>query len=152
MNDSLSQSVAHVLPSIDSTDNMVHLLLTDKFFATVITAAIDSGQLNYKVTPDQVNLIYAYSRYLCMYTCIHIHSHIYMYIYVYTYIVLYTYACIVFFLLRTYHVYYSDLSLQYLKNISAKHYLVTYCYANLVMSIFFSCSRKQILNLPRSKI
>ena len=61
MNDSLSQSVAHELPNIENTDYMIHLLLTDKFFATVITAAIRSGRLNYKVTPDQVNVNCAYA-------------------------------------------------------------------------------------------
>ena len=44
------------LPVVESKDKMIHLLLTDKFFVTAITAAIHSGLLNYKVTPDQVNL------------------------------------------------------------------------------------------------
>ena len=58
--DSLSQSVVHVLPAVESKDKMIHLLLTDKLFATGITAAIHSDLLNYKITPDKVNLNYIY--------------------------------------------------------------------------------------------
>ena len=53
--DSLSQSVVHVLPAIESTDNMIHLLLTDKLFATGVMDAINCGLLNYTITPDKVN-------------------------------------------------------------------------------------------------
>ena len=34
---------------------MIHLLLTDKFFVTAVTAIINSGLLKHKITPDQVN-------------------------------------------------------------------------------------------------
>ena len=44
------------LPTIESTNKMMHLLLTDKFFATVVTAVIHSGRLHHRITPDQVNL------------------------------------------------------------------------------------------------
>ena len=49
------QSAVHVLPAIENTDQMIHLLFTDKLFATALTEAIHSGLLNYKITPDQVN-------------------------------------------------------------------------------------------------
>ena len=48
------------LPAIESKDKMMHLLLTDKFFATAITATIHSGLLNYKVTPDLVIIAIKY--------------------------------------------------------------------------------------------
>ena len=54
--DSLSQSAVRMLPVVERTDDMIYLLLTDKLFVTAITAAIHSGLLNYKITPDQVNL------------------------------------------------------------------------------------------------
>ena len=43
-----------MLPAVESTDNMVHLLLTDKLFATAVMAAIHSDLLHQKITPDQV--------------------------------------------------------------------------------------------------
>ena len=49
------QSVVHVLPTIENTDKMIHLILTDKLFTTALTEAIHSGLLNHKLTPDQVN-------------------------------------------------------------------------------------------------
>ena len=58
-----SLSMSHTslqLPAIESTDKMIHLLLTDTFFATAVTAAIHSGLLHRKISPDQVNL-YCYS-------------------------------------------------------------------------------------------
>ena len=54
-----SLSMSHTslqLPAVGSTDKMIHLLLTDTFFATVITASIHSGLLHHKILPDQVNL------------------------------------------------------------------------------------------------
>ena len=51
--DTLLQSV--VLPAVETTDNMIHLLLTDKFIASAVTAAINSGHLHHKITADQVN-------------------------------------------------------------------------------------------------
>ena len=54
---SLSMSHASLqLPAVGSTDKMFHLLLTDTFFVTAITAAIHSGLLHHKIPPDQVNL------------------------------------------------------------------------------------------------
>ena len=50
------QSLVHVLPTLESTDKMIHLMLTDKFFSTAITAATHSGVLHHKITPDQVKL------------------------------------------------------------------------------------------------
>ena len=50
------QSVVHMLPAIENTDHMIHLLLNDKLFTTALTEAIHSGHLNYKITPDKVNL------------------------------------------------------------------------------------------------
>ena len=49
------QSVIHVLPNIENTDQMIHLLFTDKLFTTALTEAIHSSLLNYKITPNQVN-------------------------------------------------------------------------------------------------
>ena len=45
-----------VLPAVESTDKMIHLLLTDKFFATGVMATIHSGLLHYTINPDQVHL------------------------------------------------------------------------------------------------
>ena len=45
-----------VLPAVENTDKMIHLLLTDKVFVTAITAAIHSGLLHYTITADQVNI------------------------------------------------------------------------------------------------
>ena len=55
--DNLLQS-SIVLPAVEDNDKMIHLLLTDKFFATAVMAAIHSGLLYYKLNPDQVNLNY----------------------------------------------------------------------------------------------
>ena len=68
--DSLSQSVVHVLPAVENTDNMIHLLLTDKLFATAVMDAINCGLLNYNITPDKVNLNHACVVYMYIYICI----------------------------------------------------------------------------------
>lgn len=44
------------LPAVKSSDNMIHLMLTNRLFTTAVTAIIDSGLLLHKITPNQVNL------------------------------------------------------------------------------------------------
>ena len=53
MNDDVSTPPVQ-LPDVSSTDKMIYLLLTPKLFGSAITAAIQSGVLHHRVTPDMV--------------------------------------------------------------------------------------------------
>ena len=53
MNDDVSITPVQ-LPDVSSTDKMIYLLLTPKLFGSTITAAIHSGILHHKVTPNTV--------------------------------------------------------------------------------------------------
>jgi len=58
------------LPDVSSADKMTYLLLTPKLFGSAITAAIQSGVLHYKVTPDVVCACECVCMCVCVCVCV----------------------------------------------------------------------------------